>query len=100
ELRITFARSSEGCAKPVQIPCSFRRCFGHWLICGGTWTGLSPKSLRSSDSVNKLARGEGRRLATKSTKNTERSMSVVLTSVLFVPFVANLLPYPWDTVSP
>ena len=40
-------------------------------------------------------RGEGRRLATKGTKSTKgRSRSVVLPFVLFVPFVANLLPSP------
>src|SRR5215813_7124641 len=43
-----------------------------------------------------VSRGVGRRLATKGTKSTKgRSRSVFLPFVLFVPFVANLLPSPW-----
>ena len=46
-----------------------------------------------------ISRGEGRRLATKGTKSTKgRTTDLDLPFVLFVPFVANLLPSPWDTV--
>src|SRR5215468_8269617 len=41
-----------------------------------------------------LSRGEGRRLATKGTKSTKgRTTDLDLPFVLFVPFVANLLPW-------
>src|SRR5215813_13068367 len=45
--------------------------------------------------TTRTPRSEGRRLATKGTKSTKgRSRFVVLPFVLFVPFVANLLPSP------
>src|SRR5262249_12929996 len=42
-----------------------------------------------------ISLGEGRRLATKGTKSTKgTTMNLDLPFVLFVPFVANLLPSP------
>ena len=58
---------------------------------------MPPPKKTTERSESQVSKGEGRRLATKGTKSTKgRPRSVVLPFVLFVPFVANLLPSPLD----
>src|SRR5262249_16177996 len=58
-----------------------------------TGTVAQPPARRRREWI--LARGEGRKLATKGTKSTKgRTTDLDLPFVLFVPFVANFLPSP------
>ena len=54
---------------------------------------MPPPKKTTERSESQVSKGEGRRLATKGTKSTKgRTTDLDLPFVLFVPFVANLLP--------